>query len=253
MAAKKIPVALQLYSVRTDCEKDLPGVLKAVAKMGYDGVEFAGYYKRSAKELRKMLDDLNLKVAGTHIGLNTLQGDEFQKSVDFNKELGNKFLIVPWMDPKQNATKEQLTATAQAFSAIAARLKPLGLMTGYHNHHWEFTPLSTGELPWDIFFGNSGSDVVMQLDTGNAWHAGKDVVPYVRQFPGRARTVHLKEFSKKDETALLGEGDVDFKKCFELCESIGATEWYIIEQESYKYEPLKCVDLCLQNLRKLGR
>ena len=253
MAAKKILVALQLYSVREECGKDLPGVLKAVAKMGYDGVEFAGYHGRPAKELRKMLDDLNLKAAGTHTGLNTLQGDEFQKTVDFNKELGNKFLIVPWMDPGQNATAKQLIATAATFKAIAAKLKPLGMMTGYHNHDWEFTPLATGERPWDVFFGNSGSEVVMQFDTGNALRAGTDVLPYVRKFPGRALTVHLKEFSRTDDNALLGEGDVDFKKCFELCESVGATEWYVVEQESYKHAPLKCVELCRQNLRKLGR
>ena len=67
-----IPVGLQLYSIREDCQKDLPGCLSAVAKMGYDGVEFAGYYGRSAAELRKMLDDLNLKALSTHINIKTL-------------------------------------------------------------------------------------------------------------------------------------------------------------------------------------
>ena len=69
-----IPIALQLYSIRHDCEKDLPGTLEAVAKMGYDGVEFAGYYGRSAGELRKLLDDLGLRVAGTHTRLDTRSG-----------------------------------------------------------------------------------------------------------------------------------------------------------------------------------
>jgi len=89
-----IPIALQLYSIRHDCEKDLPGTLEAVAKMGYDGVEFAGYYGRSAKELRQMLDDLGLRVAGTHIRLPTLQGDALAETVAFNRDLGNRFLIV---------------------------------------------------------------------------------------------------------------------------------------------------------------
>ena len=74
-APKKIPIGLQLYSVRNDCAKDLPGVLRAVARMGYEGVEFAGYHGRSAKELRQLLDDNGLKCCGTHTGLNTLLGD----------------------------------------------------------------------------------------------------------------------------------------------------------------------------------
>jgi len=77
----RIPIALQLYSVRQDCAKDLPGTLAAVAKMGYDGVEFAGYHGRSAAELRKMCDDLGLKVAGTHIGLDTLLGDQINATI----------------------------------------------------------------------------------------------------------------------------------------------------------------------------
>ncbi len=93
--SKRIPIALQLHSVREDCAKDLSLTLQAVAQMGYEGVEFAGYYDRSAEELRGMCDDLELKVVGTHTGLNTLLGDELDKTVEFNKILGNKYLIVP--------------------------------------------------------------------------------------------------------------------------------------------------------------
>src|SRR5438105_11085129 len=94
-AGKPLQVGLQLYAVRDDCAKDLPGVLKAVAKMGYTGVEFAGYYGRSAQELRAMLDEDGLKCYGTHIGLETLLGDNLAKTVEFNKVLGNNMLIVP--------------------------------------------------------------------------------------------------------------------------------------------------------------
>ena len=88
----RTPIGLQLYSVRKECERDLPGVITAVAKMGYKGVEFAGYYNRSAKELRKMLDDKGLKCCGTHTGLDTLLGDNLVRTIEFNKTLGNKYL-----------------------------------------------------------------------------------------------------------------------------------------------------------------
>ena len=91
----RIPIALQLYSVRKDCEEDLPGTLASVADMGYEGVDFAGYYGYDSKELRTMLDDLGLRAAGCHTGLPTLMGDELARTVAFNQILGNRYLIVP--------------------------------------------------------------------------------------------------------------------------------------------------------------
>ena len=116
----------------------------------------------------------------------------------------------------------------------------------------EFKELD-GEKPWDTFFGNTRKDVVMQLDTGNAMHGGADPLPYLKKYPGRALTVHLKAFSKKDPKALIGEDDLDWKAIFEACETIGGTRWYIVEQESYAFPPLECVKRCLDNLRKMGK
>lgn len=96
----KIPVGVQLYSVRDDAAKDLPGTMAAVAKMGYTGIEWAGYHGRTAKELRKLADDLGLKSCGTHTGMETLLGDKLQQTMDYNAELGNKYLIVPWLPPE---------------------------------------------------------------------------------------------------------------------------------------------------------
>lgn len=249
----KIPIGLQLYSIREDCKKDLPGVLKAVAKMGYDGVEFAGYYNYSAKDLRKMLDDLGLKCCGTHTGLNTVAGDELNKTIDFNKELGNAYLIVPWIAEEKRNSKQAWLDTAKQFNEIADKLKPHGMLTGYHNHHVEFTPIDGGQTGWDLFFSSTRPEVVMQLDTGNALHGGAESPPILRKFPGRAVTVHLKEFAKNNDKVLVGEGDVDWKAVFDACESVGGTKWYIVEQESYAHPPMECVDKCLQNLRKMGK
>ncbi len=248
----RIPIALQLYSVRVDCEKDLPGTLEAVAKMGYEGVEFAGYYGRDAKELRRLCDEQGLKVVGTHIGLDTLLGDELKKTVEFNRILGNKYLIVPGLAENRRNSRAAWLDTARVFNEIAEKLKPEGMFTGYHNHAIEFAPMD-GELPWDTFFGNTVPEVVMQLDIGNALHGGGDPIPYIERYPGRAQVVHLKEYSSTNDKALIGEGDVDWEAVFHLCEGIGNTEWYIVEQESYAYPPLECVDRCLKNLKEMGK
>ncbi|RKY03867.1 sugar phosphate isomerase/epimerase [Candidatus Poribacteria bacterium] len=247
----RIPIALQLYSVREDCAKDLPRTLEAVAKMGYEGVEFAGYYGWKAEDLRRLLDDLGLKVAGTHIGLNTLLGDEYERTVEFNKILGNKYLVVPGLPPERRSSKEAWIETAKLMDEIAAKLKEEGMKLGYHNHAVEFQPID-GEIPWDIFF-TTAKEVFMQLDIGNAMHGGADPIPYLRKYPGRSLTIHLKEYSSTNPKALIGEGEVNWKEVFELCETVGGTEWYIVEQESYAYPPLECVERCLKNLKAMGK
>lgn len=247
-----IPIGLQLYSVREDCAKDLPRVLSAVAKMGYVGVEFAGYYNYSAQELRKLLDDNGLKCCGTHTGINTLLGDELPRTIEFNLTMGNKYLIVPGLPESYRASRAAWQQTAALFNDLAEKVKPHGCLVGYHNHAIEFQPLD-GELPWDTFFANTKPEVIMQLDTGNALHGGADPLPYLSKYPGRAITVHLKEFSATNPKALIGEGDVKWQQVFEACETIGNTEWYIVEQESYAYPPMECVAKCLENLRKMGK
>jgi sugar phosphate isomerase/epimerase len=248
----KLPIALQLYSVREDAARDLAGVLEQVARMGYDGVEFAGFYGHDAATVKKLLDDTGLKVAGAHVGIDTLLGDELERSVEFHKTIGNRFLIVPGLPESRRNSRAAWLDTANTMNAIAERLVPHAMRTGYHNHDIEFKPLD-GELPWDTFFGNTRQDVVMQFDVGNAMHGGSEAAPFLERYPGRATTVHVKEYSTTNEKALIGEGDVPWQKIFQLCETIGGTEWYIVEQESYAFPPLECVERCLQNLRAMGK
>ena len=248
----KLPIGLQLYSVREDAAKDLSGVLRSVAGMGYDGVEFAGYYGHSAADVRKMLDDNGLKCCGGHIGLDTLAGDALPATIEFQQTLGNVYLIVPGFAGNRTNSKAAWLETARIMNEVANHLKPHGMWTGYHNHHTEFIPME-GELPWDTFFGSTSSDVIMQFDTGNALVGGAEAGPFLRRYPGRAITVHLKEHSATNDKALIGEGDVNWNEIFELCETVGATKWYIVEQESYAYTPLECAKRCLQKLHEMGK
>jgi sugar phosphate isomerase/epimerase len=256
----KIPIALQLYSVREDCAKDLPATLKAVAEMGYQGVEFAGYYNYAAADLRRMLDDLGLTCCGTHLGIDTVLGDNLMPTVEFNKTLGNPFLIVPGLPGEYTASREAWRNTADVFNGISERVRPLDMWTGYHNHHTEFTPLD-GEMPWDTFFGNTVADVVMQLDTGNAMRGGKYVGPYLSAYPGRALTVHLKPYSATAGAEdpdlgyrpVIGDDTTPWDELLTLCETEGGTRWYIVEYESDMYPPLEAVDICLKALRAMGK
>lgn len=252
-ASRRPRIGLQLYSVRSECARDLPGVLKAVAGMGYEGVEFAGYYGRSAQELRQMLDDNRLQCCGTHIPLNTLEGENLEKTIEFNRVLGNRFLIVPWLPASQRNSPEACEATARVFNEIARKLEPHGMFVGYHSHADDVKPLPGGATPWDLLFQKMDRRVVMQLDIGNSLSAGVPAAPILARYPGRARTVHVKDYSATNDKALLGEGDVPWKEVIPLLRGKAGTEWYIIEQESYPYPPLVCAEKCLQNWKRLIR
>jgi sugar phosphate isomerase/epimerase len=255
-----IPIGLQLYSVRENCAEDMAATLKAVAEMGYEGVEFAGYYNYSAYELRKMLDDNGLICCGGHLGINTLLGDEFAKTAEFNYILGNPYLICPGLPGEYTCSRDAWMKTAELFNEMSVRARKCNAWVGYHNHHTEFTALD-GEKPWDTFFGHTDLDVVMQLDTGNALRGGADVAPFLSAYPARALTVHIKPYSPEagkdnlDEgyRPLVGDDGIDWENLFGLCESIGGTRWYIVEYESDLYPPLEAVDRTLKILRDMGK
>jgi sugar phosphate isomerase/epimerase len=246
---KRIPVGVQLYSVRNEAAKDLPAVLEAIGKIGYKGVEFAGYYGWDGKpqELRRLLDSNGLKCCGTHTGLDTVTGDNLKATAELHSILGNSFLIVPslqvegalgWLD------------MAKRFNEIAAKAKELGMRVGYHAHAGDFRKIGD-TTSWEIFFDNTGPDVIMQNDIGNCLSGGGDPVAILKKYPGRSASVHLKEFGGP-EAAVIGQGIVPWADVFEVCETTGGTIWYVVEHEVGD-DPMGSIKGCLEGLRKMGR
>ena len=254
-ASKKLPIAVQLYSVRKDCETDFDPALAAVAKMGFVGVEFAGYHKYAgkAKELRQRLDDLNLKVAATHIGTGSFRGDALQRTIDFHQTIGCKFLIVPGDGDFTHPEKSK--ALAELFTKTAETLKPLGLACGYHNHTGEFKKDGDNTF-WQLFAERTSKDVVLQQDCGWTAAAGLNPVDLMKRFPGRMKTTHFKPtIVGKDETkkAYLGQDSVDWVAVYAACCEFGGTEWVTVEQETYPdgKSPMECTAISLAGLKKI--
>jgi sugar phosphate isomerase/epimerase len=247
---KKIPIGVQVYSVRTAAAKDTAGVLAALGKMGYQGCEFAGYYNHKAEELRKMLDDAGLKCCGTHTAWETIQEANFAATVEFNKTIGNKFLIVPSLPAKLEATPEACKETAKIFTERAAKAKEAGMRVGYHAHAQDFKKLGE-QTPWEIICETAGPDVIMQLDTGNCMDGGGDPIAILKKYASRAVTIHIKPHGGAPG-ALFGDDTVNWKEIFTMLESAGKTEWYIVE---YETDPgsLGSVQRCLEALRKMGK
>lgn len=246
-AKKKIPIGLQVYSVRNEAQKDLAGVLAQVAEMGYDGVEFAGYYNWPAEKIRKVLDQHNLKCCGTHTGVAAMTGEQFAKTVEFNKIIGNKNLIAP--SGMRTNSKETCIEFGKQMSELAAKAKEQGMRVGYHNHAGEFDAKG-GFVPWEVFASNSSKDVILQVDIGHVARSGANPATYMEKFPGRLITVHIKDFAKGKPDPVVGEGEVDWPTMFRICEGEGGTEWYIIEDES-REQVMQRIKTDIDNLRKL--
>jgi len=249
----KIPIAVQLYSVRKECAADLPGTLAVLAKMGYRGVEFADYFKRDARTLNQMLADNGLQCVGSHIRpFDSLTGDQLEKTIEFHHALGNSRLIVPSLPNKYTRNISGWQQAADEFNELADRLKPHGMRTGYHNEGPEFMPLD-GQVPWDVFMNRTKEAVIVQIDTGNAAAGGADPIACLKKHPGRCASIHLKAFSKAKPNAIIGDDELNWKEIFSVCETTGGTEWYIIEYESDLYPPLTAVEKSLAVMRRWGK
>ena len=257
---KKIPVTLELYSLRAEAAKDLPGTLTAIQKMGYDGIELVcekgglvsnqTLWERPFKDVAAMIKDHGLSVYSVHHTFALFQDDQLERTIEINRMVGNRNLICSWMNPSQAIAPWY--EHAKTFNAIQEKLQKYGMHLGLHNHDAELKPVE-GKLPWDVFMDNTVSGVTGQMHL--AWFpaSGLDPVAYIRKYPGRSRTLQLNDWAPGKQSVLLGEGQIDWKALFAAAESVGGIEVYVIEQESYPegIAPLDACRRCLENFHQL--
>lgn len=252
---RRIPVAVQLYSVRQECGKDFDAALKKIAEMGFEGVEFAGYHKygEDPAGLRKTLDALKLKAAGTHIGAKAFLPENIKKTIAFHKTIGCRFLIVP--GDGRYSHPEQSKEYAKLLTEAAAQLKADGLFCGHHNHTTEFKK-DGDKTYFDLFAERTSKDVVIQQDVGWTVAAGLDPVAIVKKYPGRIKTTHIKAKLPKGtegKKPFIGEDVTDWKAVITACAEVGGTEWLVVEQEDYPdgIAPMDATKRSLDGLKKI--
>ena len=254
--AKKIPVGLEMFSVRDDLKKDLFGTVRTVAKQGYDGLEFFSPYLEwtfeYAKDVRKLLDETGMKCFSTHNSAKAFEPENLGKTTELNQILGSKLIVMA--SAGRVETLDGWKKVAEKLSAASEKLKPAGMRSGFHNHQLEFTALE-GTKPIELLAKNTPKDVVMQLDVGTCIHAGSDPVAWIEANPGRIRSMHLKDWSPdaaKGYKVLFGEGAAKWDKIFKAAEKSGGIETYLIEQEgSSVHTPFETVEKCLASFRKM--
>lgn len=270
---KKFKVALQLYSIREDMEKDMDAALKKVKEIGYDYVEFASFYGRSAEEVRSLLDKHELTCISVHQGPLAIL-EEGQKAIGFLKTIGVKYCAIPSWPAEKMKGSDAWENTVEDFTKVGRALKQNGIQLLYHNHDYEFKKYE-GKFLLDWIFEAIPADILQpQIDTCWVHYAGYDPDSYIMKYVDRISVVHLKDFICKNLSEVIladgkqertgsreengfefrpvGYGIQDFSKILEASETAGA-DYVVVEQDmSPDREPMEAARLSREYLMSLG-
>jgi sugar phosphate isomerase/epimerase len=242
----KIPVALQLYSVREETAKDFARTVAEVARMGYRGVELAGTGNLDAARAKAALDKAGLIVAGMHTGIDALRRN-FNEVVADAHLFGTRDVVCSWLPPALYVSAAAAERIGEEFNSIGSALRAFGLRLSFHNHASEFK-LFDGKpvLRW-MLEAAEPRNLGAQVDVYWAHVGGYAPERILRDLGSRSPLIHLKDAKE------IGSGPVDFKAIFGALDSIGTTEWCIVEQEWYNHPPMEGVRLCLEKLKEWQR
>ena len=275
---KKFKIGLQLYSVRGEMEKDMAGTLKAVKEMGYDYVEFAGYFGKSAEEIRALLDEYGLTCISVHQGLDFYVNDG-QKAVDYIKTLGARYSAIPWYAGEKLAGSAEWENTKALFTHCGELLKKNGVQMLYHNHDFEYA-IVDGKYKIDHLMDEISRDLLKpEFDVCWVRYAGEDPCKHLDMYAGEVDVLHLKDFtckklangpayalidaegnpvdapSKEDNEFRyrpLGQGMQDIPAILAAAEKAG-TEYLIVEQDdTYEVPSLEAVRQSREYLKSIG-
>jgi sugar phosphate isomerase/epimerase len=263
-------IGLQLYTVRAAMKTDFDGTIAKVAATGYKEVEFAGYYNRSPKEIRDLLDKNGLVAPSCHVDYGSVE-NKWPETIEAAKVVGHSYIICPWIDEKQRAETGGWKRAADLFNKAGEASQKEGIQFGYHNHSFEFQPAETlgGTLPYDFLLAETDPKlVVMEMDLCWISVAGKNPIDYFDKYPGRFPIVHVKDWVK-DSThssgykgamgqsvsyngrmANVGQGSIDWRNLFAHAGEAGIKH-YFVENDDPKsaFDDIKISYNYLRDLR----
>ncbi|MFW7401696.1 sugar phosphate isomerase/epimerase family protein [Vagococcus fluvialis] len=241
-------ISLQLWSVQDACQENFEEVLTKVKEYGYDGVEFAGYYDYSAEEIKKTLAELSLKGSGAHISFESLR-DDFEKTINFEKEIGNQAVIVPYMGAD---SLEEWTEKILALKEIAKKVNSEGLVLGYHNHAHEIMDIPDVNILEKMV--EMIPDIQLEVDTYWLSYAGVDVLAWLKKYQKNIKWLHLKDMlvtGEEKESTEIGQGILPIESYLNWAKNANL-EWVVIEQEAFqKLTPMESAAVNVKTLKEL--
>lgn len=271
---KNTPVAYQIYSARKDAEQDLLSVLRQLKALGYDGVEFAGFYGYSAQDVKAMLDECGLKAVSSHVSLSLIRED-MQAVIDYHKAIGCPYIAVPHLAVEERAGQPAFADVLRLIYQFACLCHQNGIQLLYHNHAFEFDTFS-GMYALDFLYAAMPEELLKtEIDVCWVKYAGEDPVAYLQKYAGRAPIVHLKDYVGRRESDAapygpraaqelaeaadtpfefrpVGHGCQDLVAVVEAAQQAGA-QYFVVEQDSsVGRTPLEAAAMSIESLRKIG-
>jgi sugar phosphate isomerase/epimerase len=250
---KSLPLGIQVFSVRDQLSKDLNGTIRALAAMGFQLLEFFGPYydwtPAQARDVRKLMDDLHIRCLSTHNTAEAYQPSGLPKTIELNRILGAKYIVMAQMNPITSL--DGWKQIADLLATANQTLNQAGMHSAYHNHEREWSMVE-GKLPLEVIASNTPADVMMQLDVGTCLHSGADPVAWVEKHPGRTKSMHLKDWSpEKGYKVIFGDSKTPWEKLLTAAETVGGAEYMLLEQEECDIPTMEAVKQSLAGYRKL--
>lgn len=241
-----LQVALELYTVRDEANHDFVGTLRRVAQIGYAGVEFSGYGNLAAQELSALLAETGLSVAGTHLRLDALQGEQLDESIQYSKNIGCACIVLPWL-ANEWRTVEGIRSLAPRMNAIGQRCQEQGITFAYHNHDFEFARVDGGYLFDQLLQATDPSLVKIELDVYWAAYADVDPVAFLQAHADRIALIHLKDMAPDRSMTEVGKGILDMQG---ICAFAQARSlWGIVEHDHPQIPSLESARISLEYFR----
>lgn len=245
-------LALQLYSVRDMAEVNLLETIRKVSEMGYEGVQFAGFFNHSAEKVRTELDASQIVPAGAHVGIDLLV-HHFDETINFHQSIGNDLIICPSLPENMRSTSDEYFRAAEQLNRIGEKLEKAGMTFGYHNHAFEFETFA-GKTGFDILFENTDPAYVkMELDCFWASVAGFDPLRTISKYADRCVSLHMKDMKMEGEKKVsteIGSGILDIWKIIESGKA-NHVDWFIVEQEDFAKHPMESAEENAGELKKI--
>jgi len=243
------PISLQLYSVREELAKDVEGTIKALAKMGYVGLEPAGVPAgQTAKQFRKLINDLGMAVSASQGG--TPVGDDAQRILDEAEGLGTKHVVCPWYDSKLFTSMDGLKKVAEVMNQALANCAKRGMTFGYHNHDFELQVVE-GSPALLHLSKLTGGKMYNTVDTYWVKVGGQDPVEIVKALGPCANLLHIKDgpLDKSQPMTAVGAGKMNFPP---IIEAATHAEWLVVELDSCATDMMQAVRQSIDYLANSG-
>lgn len=250
---KTLPVAIQVYSIREEAEKNFAKTMAAVKEMGYDGVELAGFYGHTAQEIRDILDENGLTPISAHVSYKEFSED-LEGTIQKYLTIGCRFLVIPYLTEEYRYGTEKFEVFLRDIPTIARECAKHGFTLLYHNHDFEFAKTADGSYVLDYLFSKT-SDAELQTELDTCWIgvAGEDPVAYLQKYSGRSPLVHLKDYTMEPFCMQpLGKGLQDIPSLLNTAVDAGC-EWVIVEQDNHSdHTPMENMKISREYLKTLG-